>query len=60
LSTGLYVLGPEAALRWAAVHPGIEVLVLRVNGDRLDAWASPGLRGRLAALDQEVEIEFGS
>jgi thiamine biosynthesis lipoprotein len=60
LSTGLYVLGPEGALRWAAAHPGVEVLVLRVNGDRLEALASPGLKGRLAALDQEVEIEFKS
>lgn len=60
LSTGLYVLGPEAALRWAAAHPGIEVLVLRVDGDRLTALASPGLKERLTALDQEVKIEFGS
>jgi thiamine biosynthesis lipoprotein len=59
LSTGLYVLGPERALRWAASHPGVEVLVLRVEGDRLQALASPGLKGRLKTLDQEVEIEFG-
>ena len=58
LSTGLYVLGPERALRWAAEHRGVEVLVLRPNGDRLEALASPGLKGRLKTL--EAEIDFGS
>ena len=28
LSTGLFVLGPEAALGWAAVHEGFEVVVV--------------------------------
>lgn len=59
LSTGLYVLGPERALAWAAAHPGVEVLVLRPRGERLRALASPGLKGRLRTLDPEVEIEFG-
>jgi thiamine biosynthesis lipoprotein len=59
LSTGLYVLGPERALAWAAEHPGVEVLVLRTDGDRLRALASPGLRGRLKTTDSEMEIEFG-
>jgi thiamine biosynthesis lipoprotein len=58
LSTGLYVLGPERALAWAAAHPGVEVLVLRTEGDRLRALASPGLRGRLKAMDPEVKIDF--
>jgi thiamine biosynthesis lipoprotein len=58
LSTGLYVLGPERALAWAAAHPGVEVLVLRTDGDRLRALASPGLRGRLKAMDSEVKIDF--
>ncbi|HET9211696.1 MAG TPA: FAD:protein FMN transferase [Thermoanaerobaculia bacterium] len=58
LSTGLYVLGPERALAWAAVHPGVEVLVLRTDGDRLRALASPGLRGKLKAMDPEVTIDF--
>jgi thiamine biosynthesis lipoprotein len=64
LSTGLYVLGPEAALAWAADHPGVEVLVLRTldGGDALEAWASAGLEGRLRTLDpQAVEgIRFVS
>ena len=59
LSTGLYVLGPEWALAWADAHPGVEVLVLRTDGDRLRALASPGLRGRLKPLDPELEIEIG-
>jgi thiamine biosynthesis lipoprotein len=59
LSTGLYVLGPERALAWARAHPGVEVLALRTDGDRLRALASPGLRGKLKPLIPEVEIEFG-
>jgi thiamine biosynthesis lipoprotein len=59
LSTGLYVLGPERALAWAATHPGVEVLVLQPKGDRLRVLASPGLKGRIKALDPEVEIAFG-
>ena len=59
LSTGLYVLGPEWALAWADAHPGVEVLVLRTDGGRPRALASPGLRGRLKPLDPELEIEFG-
>jgi len=58
LSTGLYVLGPERALRWAAAHPGVEVLALLPQAGRLRALASPGLKGRLKTLDPEMEIEF--
>lgn len=58
LSTGLYVLGPERALEWAASHPGVEVLVLRPDGNRLRALASPGLKSRLKVLDPRVEIDF--
>jgi thiamine biosynthesis lipoprotein len=56
LSTGLYVMGPEAAMAWAAAHPGVEVLVLRPRGQALEALASPGLAGRLRALSPEVHI----
>jgi thiamine biosynthesis lipoprotein len=55
----LYVLGPEGALAWARVHPGVEVLALRTDGGRLRALASPGLRGKLKLLISELEIEFG-
>jgi FAD:protein FMN transferase len=58
LSTGLYVLGPERALEWAATHPGVEALVLRPRGNRLEGWASPGLKGRLKTLIPEVRIEY--
>lgn len=58
LSTGLYVMGPEPALAWAAAHPGVEVLVLRPRGERLEALASPGLRGRLERLARGVDIRF--
>ena len=53
LSTGLYVLGPEAALAWAADRPGVEVLVLRPagEGNAVEALATPGLEGRLRAVD---------
>lgn len=58
LSTGLYVMGPEAALDWAAAHPGVEVLALRPSGERLEALATPGLRGRLEALTGDVGLRF--
>jgi thiamine biosynthesis lipoprotein len=58
LSTGLYVMGPEPALAWATKHPGVEVLVLRPLGDRLEALASPGLRGHLERLTRDVDIRF--
>ncbi len=59
LSTGLYVLGPDRALRWAAAHRDVEVLVLRPAGDGLQALASPGLKGKLKTLAPKVEIAFG-
>ena len=58
LSTGLYVMGPEAALGWAAEHPGVEVLVLRPQGERIEALASAGLQGKLEVLADEVDLEF--
>lgn len=58
LSTGLYVLGPDRALAWAESHPGVEVLVLRREGEQLQAWATPGLKGNLESLTSEVVIRF--
>ncbi|HYN21310.1 MAG TPA: FAD:protein FMN transferase, partial [Thermoanaerobaculia bacterium] len=60
LSTGLYVLGPEAALAWAAEHPGVEVLVLRPRRERVEALASAGLQGKLEVLADNVDVEFWS
>jgi thiamine biosynthesis lipoprotein len=59
LSTGLYVLGPEAALAWAAEHPGVEVLVLIPGDGVLTARASPGLAGRLTTVSDNVKLTFG-
>lgn len=56
LSTGLYVMGPERALAWAAAHPGVEVLVLRPARGRLQALTTPGLRGRLVPMAADLEI----
>ncbi len=58
LSTGLYVLGPERALAWAAKRSGVEVLVLRPRGDRLEALASSGLRDRLQVRAGNVDVRF--
>lgn len=49
LSTALYVMGPDEALRWTERHPGIEVLVLGLGEDgRILPRASRGLRERLS------------
>lgn len=58
LSTGLYVMGPEGALGWAAAHPGTEVLALLPRGGGLEALATPGLRGKLKVLDGDVRLRF--
>ena len=57
LSTGLYVLGPDAALAYAAAHPEVQVLALvREPGGGVEGRASAGLAGRLRALAPEVRI----
>lgn len=58
LSTGLYAMGPEAALSWAEGHPGVEVLVLRPLAERVKAQASAGLEGKLVVLADGVDLEF--
>jgi thiamine biosynthesis lipoprotein len=60
LSTGLYVLGPEAALAWAGAHPGVEVVVLSPSGagSGLRVRATAGLAGRLRPLVEGVEVRF--
>lgn len=50
LSTGLFVLGPERALAFAAAHPEVEVVVLETVPAGLRARASAGLAGRLRRL----------
>jgi thiamine biosynthesis lipoprotein ApbE len=51
LSTALFVLGPEAALAFAATHPGIEVVCLVRSGNQVRVAASPGLAASLEILD---------
>ena len=70
LSTGLYVLGPEAEVAWAAERPGVEVLALRRSGApsggstgagdaaALGLLATPGLAGRVIA-EEIVQTDFG-
>ncbi len=59
LSTGLYAAGPEEALRRAAALEGIEALVLTPTPDGgLEARATPGLRGRLEAMDDDLSLNF--
>lgn len=57
LSTGLAVLGPDGALAFAAAHPGVEVVVVEVDGGgRRRARASAGLAGRVRPLDDDLEL----
>lgn len=58
LSTGLYVLGPEEALRWAGAEEGIEVLVLEPTEGGLRARMTSGLAARVEAVRPDIEIEI--
>lgn len=48
LSTGLYVLGPDAALDFAARHDGVEVLVAERQSQGVRIRASAGLAATLS------------
>ncbi len=57
LSTGLYVLGPESALDFAAARTDVDVLVLEPQSDgRLHARATGTLAGSIEILDPRVEL----
>lgn len=58
LSTGLYVLGPERALDWAAKHEGIEVLVLEFTAEGLRARATSGMKERIDTGESGVVLSF--
>ncbi|NIM00610.1 MAG: hypothetical protein GTN89_07030 [Acidobacteria bacterium] len=58
LATGLYVLGPEQALCWAAGREPIGVVVVRETPHGLEALASPLLRGRLVAVADDLTLRF--
>jgi thiamine biosynthesis lipoprotein len=60
LSTGLFVLGPDAALDFARTHPGIDVLCLVREGARVRVRASAGLVPDLHVLDSRGTLESAS
>lgn len=61
-STAAFVMGPDAALRWASERPAnaerVELVVLVVEGDTLVARATAGLAGRLRVLVPHVRLEL--
>lgn len=60
LSTGLYVMGPEGALRWSDAHPEYGVLVIETTASGLRARAGGTLRNSgLQALVDDINIETG-
>jgi thiamine biosynthesis lipoprotein len=62
LSTGLYVMGPDAALAWAEGHQDLEVVVVESDGRREGepprVRATSGLRGRLEPLSDGLLVEI--
>jgi len=58
LSTALYVLGPSAALRWAASRREIAVVAITATESGLVASASPSLRHRLTSVVDDLELRF--
>ena len=58
-STGLYVLGPNRALKLAARLPGIEALALEATAGGFRARATSGLDGRARPLPgRRVDLTF--
>ncbi|HEX9794867.1 MAG TPA: FAD:protein FMN transferase [Planctomycetota bacterium] len=60
LSTALFVLGPDAALRFAAAEPQVEVLILQRDAEGLRARLTQGLESRLTALAPELRLQVFS
>ncbi|MFT4842869.1 MAG: thiamine biosynthesis lipoprotein [Planctomycetota bacterium] len=61
LSTGLFVMGPDAALAFAEKQEGIEVLALVASGDddnpQLTARMTSGMRDRVTALVPDITFQ---
>lgn len=58
LSTGLYVLGPDRALAWAAGEAGVEVLTVEPRQDGLPrVRTTAGLAERVEPLVAGLEVE---
>ena len=58
LSTALYVLGPQEALRFAEARAGVDVVILERDPSGLVVHATSGLRGRLSPLAQGLQIRW--
>jgi thiamine biosynthesis lipoprotein len=58
LSTALFVLGPEAALKFAHQRPGIDVVAILRGPSEVRVRATSGLRGRLTVLLAGLTIEW--
>jgi len=58
LATGLYVMGPEAALSWAARRDDVALVIIRETRRGLEALASPALEGRLTAVADDLTLRF--
>ncbi len=58
LATGLFVLGPAEARRWATRHHDVAIVVLEIEGDTLVAHASVSLRDRLQPLVPAIELRW--
>ena len=56
LSTGLYVLGPEAALAWAEERPHLKVVALVRRPGGLEAWITKNWRGAVAPLEEGLVL----
>ena len=53
LSTALFVLGPEAGLRWLRRIPGVPAVFFRKAGDRFGVLATASARKHLELLDPD-------
>ena len=60
LSTALYVLGPDEALRFAEARPRVDVVLLERAEGHLRVRATSGLRGRLESMIPGLEVSFSS
>ena len=57
LSTGLYVMGPDAALEYASAREGLEVIVMERTPDGLRLRVTPGLAAAVKPLSPRLSIE---
>jgi FAD:protein FMN transferase len=58
LSTALYVMGPEEALKLAATLDSVEALVLQRSKQGIRVRATQGLKNKLHTLDSATQIEW--